>query len=183
MTPKRLSFFFPTFPSPRSFCSVSHQFWYHRSRDESCVVDASAASPVGGAPFQDPLSTLPSDVNYTSTSSTASAPSAQIAGSSSCWDCCHPKERIRRLPRHLLFAVLSYFLCVLAVVIFGLSTERQMIIDPHSCLSIKDNYNDLNDDRYNDNHNSINNGPTMGSNCMKSPHAQQLIDVLVHMSF
>ena len=61
---------------------------------------------------------------------------------SRCLECSHPRHRIRRLPRHLLFALLSYCLCILAFVIFALSIETAIVIDPHSCLDV------VNESRY-----------------------------------
>jgi len=137
------------------FCSVSRQFWYHRNRDESYVVDASAPTPVSGASYPRQSSNSYSnhysnihsatvatldDVTTVTPSSDSSSSSSSCAecctmGQTQTTACCHPRERLRRLPRHLFFAFLAYCLTVVAFVVFALSIETQMVIDPHSCLN------------------------------------------------
>jgi len=128
------------------FWSVSRQFWYKRNRGES---DTVSSPGLGGAtPYEDPVltqSTVPSSGIAASeagpTPSVVSPPSSSSIYSR-CLECSHPRHRIRRLPRHLLFALLSYCLCILAFVIFALSIETAIVIDPHSCLDV------VNESRY-----------------------------------
>ena len=66
---------------------------------------------------------------------TATSSHAQSAEAwTRCCENAHPRVRIRSLRRHITFAFISYLLCVLVFVIFALSIETVIVIDPHPCI-------------------------------------------------